>query len=109
VNFVIDKNSKKFLAKLDKDIVEVIRQKLSKLDFELDNFGFIKSNELDIKILKRNLFPKKRLRVGNIRVIFDYEFVTNTITNFDINFRGNSYLSFNLVIVPIHFKKFLRN
>ncbi len=60
----------KFLEKLDKASQSRIKEKVNTLRNSLENSGAIPINILDIKTLRGEWYPMKRLRVGNYRIIF---------------------------------------
>ncbi len=87
----ISKAANKLLDKLDSNIRQTILTKIGILKTCLETQNVYPPEELDIKKLKGELKGFSRLRVGNIRVIFQIRKEIGEIFVYDINFRGNIY------------------
>ncbi len=81
----------KFLEKLDESNRNRIREKINLLRNSIEEYGIIPYKTLDIKTLKGNWYPLKRLRIGKIRVLFFIEYESETIKIAEIDNRGSIY------------------
>ncbi|HPO63424.1 MAG TPA: type II toxin-antitoxin system RelE/ParE family toxin [Candidatus Kapabacteria bacterium] len=81
----------KFLEKLDESNRNRIRDKINILTNSIEEYGIIPYKTLDIKTLKGNWYPLKRLRTGKIRVLFYIEYESETIKISEIDNRGDIY------------------
>jgi mRNA-degrading endonuclease RelE of RelBE toxin-antitoxin system len=84
-------NALKFLRRLNSQENDKIRKKLSELVLFLETYQYLPFKEFAIKKLKGNWKPKKRMRIGKIRIIFDYFEDSNSIKIYEIDYRGNIY------------------
>ncbi len=77
-------NTHKFLKKLPKKIIKKILEKIDKLSVNPTN------SDLDIKKLV-NTQKSYRMRVGDIRIIYEIDTMKNTLHIWEIDYRGNIY------------------
>lgn len=82
----ISKSAKKFLDKLGTNNRQAVLTKIGILKTCLETQNIYPPEELDIKKLKGELKGFSRLRVGNIRIIFQIRKETDEIFIYDINF-----------------------
>lgn len=80
----------KFLRNLEIDEQNKIRIKINLLVSFLDN-GIIPVRELSIKKLKGNWYPYKRIRIGDYRMIFNYDITVKLLKIIVIDNRKNLY------------------
>ena len=79
------------LSYLDRDRQQAVLKKIGILKSCLETQSVYPPEELDIKKLKGELKGFSRIRVGDIRVIFQLRKETDAIFIYDINFRGSVY------------------
>ena len=85
----LGRKAHKFLEKLDKASQSKIKEKVNILRNSLENSGAIPINILDIKTLRGEWYPMKRLRIGNYRIIF---YIDNDLLKIPvIDNRGDIY------------------
>ncbi len=87
----ISNSALKFLNKLDNKNKELIIHKIGIIKSSIENTGVIPFKSLDIKVLKGNWHPYKRLRVGDFRIIFNIEINNSALKIYEIDNRGNIY------------------
>lgn len=87
----LSKAANKFLSKLDDDRQKVVLSKIGILKACLETQKVYPPDELDIKKLKGDLKGFSRIRVGDLRIIFQIRRETDEILIYEINFRGNVY------------------
>lgn len=87
----ISNSALKFLNKLDNKNKESIIHKIGIIKNSIEDTGVIPFKSLDIKVLKGNWYPYKRLRVGDFRIIFNIEINNLVLKIYEIDSRGNIY------------------
>ena len=91
VKIRISRSANKFLEKLDANSRKSVLTKIGILKTCLETQNVYPPEELDIKKLKGELKGFSRIRVGQMRVIFEIGKETDEIFIYEINFRGNIY------------------
>jgi mRNA-degrading endonuclease RelE of RelBE toxin-antitoxin system len=87
----ISNSAFKFLENRDEKTRKRIIEKIAILKNSLEEAGIIPYKVLDIKTLKGNWYPHKRLRIGKIRIIFIIDFNSDVIKIQEIDDRGDIY------------------
>ncbi len=87
----ISKSAFKFIESQDKKTRSRIKDKLIILIRSIEESSIVPYKILDIKSLKGNWRPYKRLRIGNIRIIFTIEHKKNILKIIEIDERGDIY------------------
>ena len=85
------KKAIKFLDKITEAEKEKIRKKLKFLVESVENDGYLPQKELSIKKLRGKWHPKKRMKVGKIRIIFDIDYSSKKIKIYAVDNRGDIY------------------
>jgi mRNA interferase RelE/StbE len=85
------KNSTRFIDSLVEKQQKRIKEQIIVLKEYIENSGSIPFRELDIKKLSGQWEGYYRMRVGQMRIIFNIESEKNQINIFTINFRGDVY------------------
>lgn len=85
------KNSTRFIDSLVEKQQKRIKEQIIVLKEYIENSGSIPFRELDIKKLSGQWEGYCRMRVGQMRIIFNIESEKNQINIFTINFRGDVY------------------
>lgn len=81
----------KFFEKLDEKTKVKIKERINFLRNQITEFGIIPIKSLDIKSLKGQWEPYKRLRIGKIRIIFIIDKENDVLSIYDIDNRGDVY------------------
>ncbi|MGK7926532.1 MAG: type II toxin-antitoxin system RelE/ParE family toxin [Spirulina sp.] len=85
------KSAVQFLRKLDEATTNRVREKILILTNAIEQEGEIPFQTLDIKKLKGKWIGFFRIRVGDIRIIFQCDREEQQILIYDIQFRGDVY------------------
>jgi mRNA interferase RelE/StbE len=91
VRIIIDKSAKNFFNKLEQKQQERIKNRLSDLKLYITKHSMIPFQVMDIKTLKGEWQGFYRLRVGDYRILFDYQSEKKQLIIFDIHVRGSIY------------------
>ena len=87
----LSKSADRFLKQLEPKLRSSVLAKIGILKTCLETQKIYPPEELDIKKLKGGLDQFSRIRVGNVRVIFQIRTDADEIFVYDIAYRGSSY------------------
>jgi len=87
----LSEQSIKYLKKIESYEKSKILEKIKYLKLEIERNGILPFKTMDIKKLKGDWAPLKRLRIGTHRIIFEVEIENQLIKIFKIDNRGNIY------------------
>jgi len=91
MKILFSKQAIKFIEKIELKEKNKILHKISKVLKNIRINGYLKNEDLDIKVLRGEWYPAKRLRIGSYRVIFHIDRDKDQLQVLVIDNRGDIY------------------